>query len=108
MICLVPNICLWVFGIMWAADVEGAKALLGTFWIMFFCVGIACRMMIRERLNIAGTFGGDLCSWMWCGSAAAYQEYMALHENQIVDWGRDWNEPDDEIKPANEIGDGQL
>jgi len=105
---LFPNVGLLVFGVMAVADVEGAFALFGTSWLMFFSVGVACRMMIRERLNVAGTFGGDVCSWMWCGSAAAYQEYMALHENQICAWGRDWVLPEDEIKPADGIGNEML
>jgi len=105
---MIPNVAMWITGICWVADVDGAKALFGTSWLMFFCIGVACRMKIRERLNISGTFPGDLCSWMWCGCAASYQEYMALHENQITAWGKEYKEPGDQIIPANAIGDQDL
>merc|ERR1719461_2053683 len=72
---------------MAACDVEGAMALFGCAWITFFSVGVALRSKLRSMKNIGGTFCGDLCTWMWCGPFAAYQEYQALAEGQFRPWG---------------------
>lgn len=101
---IVPNLGLWVFGIMYECDVDGAFALYGVSWMAFFCVGVALRYNIREKLNIKGSIVGDLCTWMWCGSAAVYQEFMALQKGQVTRWGKGLAELDD-AKESNEANE---
>merc|ERR1712130_1033249 len=105
---IIPNAGLWLFAVLAAADVEGAAALYGISWLAFFCVGVALRLQVREKLDIGGTFLGDLCSWMWCGPASAYQEYMALQENQVSSWGSFIVMKSGIKKPSQAIMDEEL
>jgi len=91
--------CLWCFGFMISFimllifticsffHVEGAVALVGISWLLYVALGTANRMQIREKLNIRGTCLGDVCTFMWCGPFAVFQEFMAAARGQVRSWG---------------------
>jgi len=84
---VVSYILLLVFTICTLAHWRGAIAMTAISWVFYISVGTANRMLIREKLNIAGTCLGDTCTFMWCGPFAVFQEYMAAVKGQIRGWG---------------------
>jgi len=89
---IVPFMGIWVFGIIAACEVDGFMSLFGMCWITFVVVGVALRSKVRERFNISGTFLGDLCTYMWCGPCAGYQEWMAVMKGHIRPYGTEGND----------------
>jgi len=88
---LVAWVMLVIFTIWAISGVRGAIALTGVSWLLYISVGTANRLLIREKLNIAGSCLGDTCTFMWCGPFAVFQEYMAAVKGQIRGWGPNGN-----------------
>lgn len=57
--------------------------------IVLACIGAVYaarrRTEIRKKFGIAGTYMGDICTWIWCPGPALCQEARTLWHNNVHD-----------------------